>query len=89
MNSAFDLTTLGACNGVPVIPGQAPTITGQVPLQPGVEPLVSPRPTSADEVRSMWQEAERAELAGQGLIDSTPVDGIGFDAPTPTDGIRR
>jgi hypothetical protein len=37
----------------------------------------------------MWQEAERAELAGQGLIDSTPVDGIGFDAPTPTDGIRR
>ncbi len=66
-----------------------PPITGQVPLQPGVEPLVSPRPTSADEVRSMWQEAERAELAGQGLIDSTPVDGIGFDAPTPTDGIRR
>lgn len=66
-----------------------PPITGQVPLQPGVEPLVSPRPTSADEVRSMWQEAERAELAGQGLIDSTPVDGIGFDAPTPSDGIRR
>ncbi len=66
-----------------------PPITGQVPLQPGVEPLVSPRPTSADEVRSMWQEAERAELAGQGLVDSTPVDGIGFDAPTPTDGIRR
>jgi DivIVA domain-containing protein len=64
-----------------------PPITGQVPLQPGVEPLVSPRPTSADEVRSMWQEAERAEQAG--LIDATPVDGVAFDAPTPSDGIRR
>ncbi len=64
-----------------------PPITGQVPMQPGVEPLVSPRPTSDDEVRSMWQQAERADQAG--LIDATPVDGIGFDAPTPTDGIRR
>ncbi|MFN8024510.1 MAG: DivIVA domain-containing protein [Acidimicrobiales bacterium] len=68
-----------------------PPITGQVPLQPGVEPLVSPRPTSADEVRSMWQQAERAELESQGLIDATPIDGItaGGDSPTPTDGIRR
>lgn len=36
-------------------------ITGQVPVIPGVEPLVSPRPSSAAEVRSMWQEAERAD----------------------------
>lgn len=43
-----------------------PPITGQVPLQPGVEPLVSPRPTSADEVRSMWQQAELAEQAALG-----------------------
>ncbi len=74
-----------------------PPITGQVPLQPGVEPLVSPRPTSADEVRTMWQQAERADQAG--LIDATPVDGTpgggtpgggnGFDTPTPADGIRR
>ena len=55
-----------------------PPITGQVPLQPGVEPLVSPRPTSADEVRTMWQQAERADQAG--LIDATPVDA------TPVDG---
>lgn len=76
-----------------------PPITGQVPLQPGVEPLVSPRPTSADEVRSMWQQAElaeRAELAGRtqdtDLIDATPVDGldgVSADAPTPTEGFRR
>mgnify|MGYP000420868806 CR=1 FL=1 len=66
-----------------------PPITGQVPLQPGVEPLVSPRPTSADEVRSMWQQAERAELESQGLIDATPVDGIVAESPTPSDGIRR
>jgi DivIVA domain-containing protein len=66
-----------------------PPITGQVPLQGGVEPLVSPRPTSADEVRSMWQEAERAEQSANALIDSTPVEGIAVDAPTPADGIRR
>jgi len=70
-------------------------ITGQVPLQPGVEPLVSPRPTSADEVRSMWAEAERAERAGPGGSDeqdATPVEGgpvLGADEPTPSEGIRR
>jgi hypothetical protein len=52
-------------------------ITGQVPLTPGLEPLVSPRPTSDDEVRTMWQEAERADrLAGDA------------DSPTPPVGIR-
>jgi len=73
-------------------------ITGQVPLQPGVEPLVSPRPTSADEVRSMWAEAERAERAEHLGLDSsdehdaTPVEGglvTGSDEPTPSEGIRR
>ncbi len=69
-------------------------VTGQVPLQPGVEPLVSPRPTSAEEVRSMWAEAERAEREARSAAptkdDPTPVEGvIGLDESTPTEGIAR
>ena len=78
----------------PPITGQVPLITGQVPLQPGVEPLVSPRPTSADEVRSMWQQAEQAERDNAQahepeLIDATPVQGIDLNAATPSDGDAR
>jgi DivIVA domain-containing protein len=54
-------------------------ITGQVPLTPGLEPLVSPRPTSDDQVRTMWQEAERADLAGSDEIDTTPPNGVSPD----------
>lgn len=54
-------------------------ITGQVPLTPGLEPLVSPRPTSDDEVRTMWQEAERADLAAGDGPDATPPVGTSAD----------
>ncbi|MFM2073231.1 MAG: hypothetical protein RLZZ623_3495 [Actinomycetota bacterium] len=54
-------------------------ITGQVPLTPGLEPLVSPRPTSDDEVRTMWQEAERADRLAGDADSPTPPSGIRFD----------
>ena len=65
----------------------APPITGQHPITPGREPLVSPRPTTAAQARSMWNDAElsdHAEFAGSALIDATPPDGaaVSFAAPT-------
>lgn len=72
-----------------------PLITGQIPLTPGVEPLVSPRPTSDDQVRTMWQEAERADRAASDGVDGSdngaratdPRDH--HDSMTPPAGIHR
>jgi DivIVA domain-containing protein len=62
--------------------------SGNGAVPPGVEPLVSPRPTSIDEVRSTWAQAEQADL-----IDATPTPSSGMRLPvlepTPSDGIAR
>ncbi len=77
--STFGAMPLGDDSGGLSMP---PPISGQVPLQPGVEPLVSPRPTSADEVRSLWQqaeEAERAQLAREAGTSDDEADGSEAD----------
>lgn len=67
-------------------PAAAPApslITGQIPLTPGLEPLVSPRPTSDDQVRTMWQQAERADLdaAAGGSVSAEPEFDPDSDTP--------
>jgi hypothetical protein len=58
-------------------PVPEPFITGQIPIV-GAQPLVSPMPSSNEEARSMWHEAERAdEQAAMANDDTLPMD------PTP------
>ena len=67
------------------IPSPSPTLpsrtlnggNGAVPA--GAEPLVSPRPTSIDEVRSTWAQADQDEQ----LIDATPTPSGGIALPPP------
>jgi DivIVA domain-containing protein len=77
-----------------------PPVGEQVPSPSDDEASVSrssdgaSRPTSADEVRSLWQQAEAAEHAGDPApagdgADATPVDAAALDASTPADGFRR
>lgn len=54
-------------------PVPEPLITGQIPIV-GVEPLVSPMPSSNEEARSMWAEAEAADAAASGGDDTVPID---------------
>jgi DivIVA domain-containing protein len=57
-------------------PVPEPTITGQIPIV-GAQPLVSPMPTSNEEARSMWHEAELADAAAAANDDTVGID------PTP------
>lgn len=84
-------------------PVPEPFITGQIPIV-GAQPLVSPMPSSNEEARSMWHEAERADdaaLAGDDTvpIDATPAtempiqvdiveDPSAYDESTPAEGLR-
>ncbi len=88
-----------ALAAVPVAPGGANGVglaattptrslsSGNGAVPAGAEPLVSPRPTSIDEVRSTWAQAEQADL-----IDATPTPSTGIrlpvldTAPTPSGG---
>jgi DivIVA domain-containing protein len=72
-------------------PVAEPLITGQIPIV-GAQPLVSPMPTSNEQARSMWHEAELADDAAA-ADDTVPIDnasGAGSfdDESTPAEGLR-
>lgn len=78
------------------MPPPEPLITGQIPIV-GAQPLVSPMPTSNEEARSMWHEAERADDAAAAADDAAADDTLPIDsAPassfddesTPAEGLR-
>lgn len=85
--SATVITPAPASSPTPAsgIPSSSPTLpsrtlnggNGAVPA--GAEPLVSPRPTSIDEVRSTWAQADQDEQ----LIDATPTPSGGIALPPP------
>jgi DivIVA domain-containing protein len=58
-------------------PVPEPLITGQIPIV-GARPLVSPMPSSNEEARSMWHDAELADDAAAASDDT-----IAFDATPP------
>ena len=73
-------------------PVPEPLITGQIPIV-GAQPLVSPMPSSNEEARSMWHEAELADDAAVAADDTLPIDNApgtnSFDdESTPAEGLR-
>ena len=54
-------------------PVPEPMITGQIPIV-GAQPLVSPMPSSNEEARSMWHEAELADDAAAAADETVPMD---------------
>ena len=54
-------------------PVSEPFITGQIPIV-GAQPLVSPMPSSNEEARSMWHEAELADAAALAGDDTVPME---------------
>jgi DivIVA domain-containing protein len=83
-------------------PVPEPFITGQIPIV-GAQPLVSPMPSSNEEARSMWHEAELADAAALAGDDTVPMESStsgsatddtdetarsADDESTPADGLR-
>ena len=92
----------GGDNDLMPPPVPEPLITGQIPIV-GAQPLVSPMPSSNEEARSMWHDAELADDAVLAGDDTVPMeghashdggDGGGFDGTgiddesTPAEGLR-
>jgi hypothetical protein len=73
-DAAVSLGSVDADSMPPPVP--EPLITGQIPIV-GAQPLVSPMPSSNEEARSMWHEAELADAAAAAGDDTVPMD------PTP------
>ncbi|MCU1361516.1 MAG: hypothetical protein JWN99_2805 [Ilumatobacteraceae bacterium] len=68
-------------------PVPEPFITGQIPIV-GATPLVSPMPSSNEEARSMWHEAERVDDAAAAGDDTVAIDAALDDESTPAEGLR-
>jgi DivIVA domain-containing protein len=66
-------------------PVSEPFITGQIPIV-GAQPLVSPMPSSNEEARSMWHEAELADAAALAGDDTVPMESGASDAATDDTG---